>query len=80
MRQAGKIRVIKRELRQAESGKAVAAPVLEAGSERETKQVVSEWVREHQRRTDEFRRNFTRLLRDMGFTPPNMHAGRAVKA
>lgn len=74
MAQAGKIRVIKRESRQAEGAPAVQAPARGAAQrpEREVKDVVSGWVREHQSRTDEFRRNFAHLLRDMGFAPPQL--------
>jgi hypothetical protein len=37
---------------------------------RVTKDVVSGWVREHVRRTEEFRHNYARLLRDSGFVFP----------
>lgn len=75
MAQAGKIRVIKRGMRQAAGVEAKAA-APEVAPEREVKNVVSEWVRDHQRRTEEFRRNFTHLLRDMGFVPPHLTTGR----
>jgi hypothetical protein len=37
---------------------------------RVTKDIVSGWVREHVRRTEEFRHNYARLLRDSGFVFP----------
>ena len=78
MAQAGKIRVIKRESRQAEGAQAAPAPRAAAAKrpEREVKDVVSGWVRDHQQRADEFRRNFAHLLRDMGFAPPQLTTGR----
>ena len=37
---------------------------------RAPRDVVSGWVREHVRRTEEFRHNYARLLRDSGFVFP----------
>ena len=37
---------------------------------REIKGVVSGWVREHARRADEFRSNYSTLLKELGFAPP----------
>jgi len=37
---------------------------------RVTKDIVSGWVREHVRLTEEFRHNYARLLRDSGFVFP----------
>jgi hypothetical protein len=34
---------------------------------REVREVVSDWVRDHQRRADEFRRNYSTLLGEVGF-------------
>jgi hypothetical protein len=52
---------------------AAAAPV-----ERELREVVSGWVREHQRRTEEFRQNYSTLLSSLGFKSPA--AGRLAVA
>ncbi|MGB8509553.1 MAG: hypothetical protein WCD76_14295 [Pyrinomonadaceae bacterium] len=41
-----------------------------AKTEREMRTVVSGWVREQQGHAEEFRRNFTTLLREYGFNPP----------
>ena len=38
-------------------------------TEREMRTVVSDWVREHRQRTDEYRRTFAGLLRQVGFNP-----------
>lgn len=63
------VRVIKREQR----GQSAAepAPAREARSaERELKEVVSGWVRDHQRRAEEFRQNYSTLLTGLGFKSP----------
>lgn len=62
------VRIIKREQR----GRAVeAAPEARpVPAERDVKTVVSGWVNEHRRRTDEFRRNYTDLLKGVGFASP----------
>jgi len=68
----GKIRVIKRGQQQAskEETAAPAAARAEAEPARSVKTVVSGWVREHQQRAEEFRSNYTALLRDVGFKAP----------
>jgi hypothetical protein len=43
-------------------------PARDAG--REVRGVVSGWVREHSRRAEEFRSNYSTLLRELGFAPP----------
>ena len=62
------VRIIKRDQR----GQAVtAAPEAPpAPAERDIKTVVSGWVSEHRRRTDEFRRNYADLLKGVGFSSP----------
>lgn len=69
------IRVIKRD----ERGRAATqadAPVKTPATtaERELKDVVSGWVREHQRRADEFRQNYSTLLGRLGFKSPHTTA------
>ena len=62
------VRIIKRDQRgQATAAAAPVAPPEPA--ERDVKTVVSGWVSEHRRRTDEFRRNYADLLKGVGFSP-----------
>ena len=62
------VRIIKREQRgQAEAAGTRVSPEPEA-AEREVKTVVSGWVSEHRRRADEFRRNYSDLLKGVGFS------------
>ena len=42
-----------------------------AAARREARDVVSDWVREHRRRSDEFRRNYSTLLGEVGFKMPS---------
>lgn len=49
----------------------------ERESRRETREVVSDWVRDHKRRADEFRENYSALLDRLGFTSPISAARRA---
>ncbi len=77
MGQKYQVRVIKRGQREsAESVVAAAAERAERAepSERELKTVMSGWVREHRQRTEEYRRSFAGLLRQVGFNP--LPAGR----
>ena len=73
MGQKYQVRVIKRGER--ESARPVEAAASEASaeraepSERELKTVMSGWVREHRQRTEEYRRSFAGLLRQVGFNP-----------
>lgn len=46
-------------------------------SRRETREVVSDWVRDHRRRADEFRENYSALLDQLGFASPVAAARRA---
>ena len=78
MGQKYQVRVIKRGQREsAESVMAAATPESAEPaepSERELKTVMSGWVREHRQRTEEYRRSFAGLLRQVGFNP--LPAGR----
>ena len=42
----------------------------EREARRETREVVSDWVRDHRRRADEFRENYSALLDRLGFSSP----------
>ena len=77
MGHAKRVRIIKggRAARAAEA--APAAVESDAAASREVKAVVSDWVREHRRRTDEFRRNYSSLLGELGFKGPSF-GGRAA--
>ncbi|HZT57985.1 MAG TPA: hypothetical protein VFA21_05085 [Pyrinomonadaceae bacterium] len=65
------VRVIKRG-QSAETGAAAHGQAESRGRDkgRAPRDVVSGWVREHVRRTEEFRHNYARLLRDSGFVFP----------
>ncbi len=64
------IRIIKRGQRARAEGAAQTPPAAGPAtpSEREVRTVVSAWVREHQQRTEEFRRTFAATLRESGFS------------
>jgi hypothetical protein len=50
----------------------------EREARRETREVVSDWVRDHRRRAEEFRENYSALLDRLGFSsPPSCRATRA---
>jgi hypothetical protein len=71
MEDGKRVRVVKRKQSGEASGPgrvASPSPVRDAG--REVKDVVSSWVSEHARRADEFRRNYSTLLKELGFAPP----------
>ena len=67
-----RVRVIKRDQRSCADSHA-GAEVVTAGdtksSEHEMKTVVSGWVSEHRQRSEDFRRAFAGLLREVGFNP-----------
>ena len=46
------------------------APRTEREASRETRAVVSDWVRDHRRRAEEFRENYSALLDRLGFSSP----------
>ena len=79
MEQTKRIRVIKggRAAREAEATPEVASVKSAAAAVREVKEVVSDWVRDHRQRSEEFRRNYSALLGEMGFKTPN-YGGRAA--
>ena len=70
-----RIRIVKRGETAGAAGHAAARSEREA--HRETREVVSDWVRDHRRRADEFRENYSALLDRLGFTPPTLAARRA---
>lgn len=78
MGQKYQVRIIKRGQRESTESVAAAAAAERAESaepsERELKTVMSGWVREHRQRTEEYRRSFAGLLRQVGFNP--LPAGR----
>ena len=61
-----RVRIVKRGLRNEAAAPAEARPA----AAREAKDVVSGWVREHQRRSEEFRSNYSTLLGQLGLTAP----------
>jgi hypothetical protein len=66
------VRVIKRGLKaNTEMPAESVCPSGQEPSERELKTVVSSWVREHRQHSEEFRRTFTSLLREVGFRAPS---------
>ena len=79
MEQTKRIRVIKggRAAREAEAAPQAASVKTAATAVREVKEVVSDWVRDHRQRSEEFRRNYSTLLGEMGFKAPN-YGGRAA--
>lgn len=79
MGQAKQIRVIKggRTARETQTVQEVVSVKSAAAAVREVKDVVSDWVRDHRQRSDEFRRNYSTLLGEMGFKTPN-YGGRAA--
>lgn len=72
MAEAKRVRIIKggRAANGAEAAGGAAVAPAQAGSAREVKAVVSDWVRDHRRRSDEFRRNYAALLGEVGFKLP----------
>ena len=79
MEQTKRIRVIKggRAARETQAAPEVVSVKSAAAAVREVKEVVSDWVRDHRQRSDEFRRNYSALLGEMGFKTPN-YGGRAA--
>ena len=79
MGQAKQIRVIKggRAAREAEAVPETVGVKSAAAAVREVKEVVSDWVRDHRQRSDEFRRNYSTLLGEMGFKAPS-YGGRTA--
>ena len=79
MEQTKRIRVIKggRAAREAEAAQEAVSVKSAAAAVREVRDVVSDWVRDHRQRSDEFRRNYSTLLGEMGFKTPS-YGGRAA--
>jgi hypothetical protein len=75
MENVKRIRVVKRDAAATAAGAGVAAGDTAAArgereARRETREVVSDWVRDHRRRAEEFRENYSALLDRLGFTSP----------
>ena len=72
MAEAKQVRIIKggRAARVAEAAGGEASVKTAAEPAREVRAVVSDWVRDHRRRSDEFRRNYSALLGEVGFKLP----------
>ena len=79
MGQAKQIRVIKggRAAREAQAAQEAPGVKSAAAAVREVRDVVSDWVRDHRQRSDEFRRNYSTLLGEVGFKAPS-YGGRAA--
>ena len=75
MGQPKRVRIIKGgRAAQATEAARGAAPAPAAPG-REARDVVSDWVRDHRRRSEEFRRNYSALLGEVGFKLPNFGGG-----
>lgn len=72
MENVKRIRIVKRGAATNVSAARVeeTATRTERESRRETREVVSDWVRDHRRRADEFRENYSALLDKLGFSSP----------
>ncbi|HEV2707679.1 MAG TPA: hypothetical protein VGV59_17305 [Pyrinomonadaceae bacterium] len=71
MQQLKQIRVVKRdEKRRAQQEATLGRRKAAAAAERDVKDVVSSWVSEHRRRSEEFRRNYSTLLSELGLSTP----------
>lgn len=75
MEQAKRVRIIKggRTAQATEAARVAADSPAAQG--REVKEVVSDWVRDHRRRSEEFRRNYSALLGEVGFKMPSFGGG-----
>lgn len=69
-----RVRIVKREERASGRPKSEPRPAAPANGERETRNVVSEWVRDHRRRSEDFRVNYSKLLNTLGFAAPALAA------
>lgn len=77
MQNEKRVRIVKRGRSQEAEAPINPRPAAAAGAAREVKDVVSGWVREHQRRSEEFRNNYSTLLGQLGLTAP--WAGKAAR-
>ena len=80
MEQPKRVRIIKggrasQQTQATEVARVASQPAVAPG--REVREVVSDWVRDHRRRSDEFRRNYSSLLGEVGFKMPSF-GGRAA--
>ncbi|HJQ32709.1 MAG TPA: hypothetical protein VJ866_11035 [Pyrinomonadaceae bacterium] len=73
MAETKRVRIIKGGRAAQAAGGAAEAKVASAPV-REVRAVVSDWVRDHRRRSDEFRRNYSALLGEVGFKLPGCAA------
>ena len=71
MEQPKRVRIIKggRATQAAEATPVAAQPAV--APRREVRDVVSDWVRDHRQRSEEFRRNYSTLLGEVGFKMPS---------
>jgi len=51
-----------------------APPTVAEPSERQVQTIVSAWVSDHRRRSEEFRQNYSSILRRAGFLLPRAHS------
>ena len=78
MEQPKRVRIIKGGRgAQATEAARVAADTPTAAPGREVRDVVSDWVHDHRRRSDEFRRNYSTLLGEVGFKMPSLRGSAA---
>lgn len=71
MRQLKQIRVVKpEEKRRAQKQQQQPSATNPRHDARDVKDVVSGWVSEHRRRSEEFRRNYSTLLGQLGLSAP----------
>ena len=79
MDQTKRVKVIKggRAARETKAAQETVSVKSAAAAVREVKEVVSDWVRDHRQRSEEFRRNYSALLGEMGFKTPN-YGGRTA--
>lgn len=78
MENAKKVRVVKREERGRATVMSGDAHRQTPAPAREARDVVSGWVRDHHRRSEEFRRNYSTLLSELGFAAPRAGRGAFV--
>ncbi|HYN85646.1 MAG TPA: hypothetical protein VER32_10350 [Pyrinomonadaceae bacterium] len=62
-----RVRIVKRQERASAAPKPEPRPARPAGAERETRNVINSWVRDHRRRVEETRANYSNILGALGF-------------
>ena len=66
-----RVRIIKRGASEQSSEQVQAmAAMPNRDASRDMRGVVSGWVRDHSQRAEEFRKNYSTLLKELGFAPP----------